>query len=846
MSSFDLERIGAGLAFGAAHERIGHNLNQSLTLPQVIQAPPGSGKTTIVPPTVANALAERGMGGRVIVTQPRRMAARAAARRLADLDGSRLGERIGFSVRGEQATSSSTRIEFVTAGLLLRRLLGDPDLAGVDAVVVDEVHERSIETDLVLAMLNQVSELREDFALLVMSATLHARELAEFLARDTPARIVSGDGSQYPVAEEFASYGGNRTGPRGLERDYLRHVARTALDYTARNIADGTVRDTLVFLPGVGEVERVCQLLDAHARFNVHPLHARIPAREQDRILAEPEPGQRARIIVATSVAESSLTVPRVNLVIDSGYAREPRRDAARGMNGLVTVVASRAAATQRAGRAGRLEPGKVVRTLDERSFAAAPAYITPEISTADLVQSALYLSAWGTVCGEGLAMWQRPPAAALDDAHAVLESLGAVNDAGQITQMGRELVKIPADPRIGRALLEGGRRFGARATAEVAALLTGAERAPAADAAALLRDLQSPSHPGHGIWRAEAERFARVAKTGPTADPGRSGQALAGVLALAYPQWLGYRVAAEEYLLASGTRAKLPTGSPLGHHEFLAIGEVGRVGDMAAIRLAAGIQRETALELLPQLHRIGERAELRDGRLSARRVETLGVIELSRAPIRPDAALARQAVDEALERDGLQMFGAQPGFQALRARLAVAHRQLGDPFERMDEAFLIQERERWLEAELRALAEGRKAERIDLEAALRLLVPWEHAHDFDRLVPERLQVPSGSRIRIRYPEPEDEHGRVIVAVKLQECFGLERSPRLLDGRVPVQFHLLSPAGRPLAVTDDLNSFWSGPYAQVRAEMRGRYPKHPWPQDPREHVATARTKNRLP
>lgn len=315
--------------------------------------------------------------------------------------------------------------------------------------------------------------------------------------------------------------------------------------------------------------------------------------------------------------------------------------------------------------------------------------------------------------------------------------------------------------------------------------------------------------------------------------------------MALAYPQWVGYRVAADEYLLASGTRAKLPRDSALGHHEFLAVGDVGRTGNQAVIRLAAGIDRQAVLELLPEMHELTEQADFHEGKVSARRVETLGAIELASTPIRADAALARQAVRDALEREGLRIFGSQPDFQQLRARLALAHRELGEPFAAMDEESLIAAGGQWLDAELSALAGGKRAERIDLAAALRRMIPWQHAHDFDSLIPERLQVPSGSRARIRYPDPSEEQGRVVVAVKLQECFGLAQSPRLLEGRVPVQFHLLSPAGRPLAVTDDLHSFWNGPYAQVRSEMRGRYPKHPWPENPWEHVATAKTKKRL-
>lgn len=849
---FDLAAIGRGLAFGPAHTQISRRLGDAVDAPLVIQAPPGSGKTTIVPPTVANALAAAGLGGRVIVTQPRRMAARAAARRLAQLDGSELGERIGFSVRGQSLSGPRTRIEFVTAGLLLRRLLADPDLASVGAVIVDEVHERSIETDLVLAMLNQVNQLRDDLALLVMSATLHAEDLAGYLGRGAAAGIISGSGIQHPVAEEFCSYSGTRNAERGLERGYLDHVAATAVEQTARNTAQGPARDTLVFVPGAGEVERVRALAAGDPRFEVLALHGQVEAAAQDAILQDPGPAARPRIIISTPIAESSLTVPRVNLVVDAGYAREPRRDAVRGMSGLVTVVASRASATQRAGRAGRLEPGRVVRTLDQRSFAAAPAFTSPQIATAELTQAALYLAAWGTPRGEGLELWQQPPAAALDDAESVLRSLGAIDESGQLTPAGQRLVQVPADPRLARALLEGARRFGPRAAAEAVAMLSGTERAGGADAGALLRELRRGGHPGHGPWAAETRRFAQLlrrqqapAEVAPTPGAGAESAALAGVMALAYPQWVGRLVAGDEYLLASGTRASLPRHSPLHGHEFLAIADVARAGAGAVIRSAAGIELELLRDLLPQMHRVQTRAEFTAGKVSARQVQLLGAIELSTRPVKPNAEQAGAAVLRALQAEGLGIFGQQPKFQALRARLALAHRELGEPFTAMDEPALLQRADGWLQEGLQQMARGTAAAKVDLAQALRSLIPWQHAHDLDELLPERLQVPSGSRIALQYPEPGTAQGRVVAAVKLQECFGLAQTPRLLHGQVPIQFHLLSPAGRPLAVTDDLRSFWDGPYRQVRAEMRGRYPKHPWPENPWEHVATAKTKNRL-
>ncbi|WP_313811118.1 ATP-dependent helicase HrpB [Glutamicibacter sp.] len=844
-AAFDLDAIAKGLAFGPSRDEIARALHADVAQPLVIHAPPGSGKTTIVPPTVANVLAEQSLNGRVIVTQPRRVAARAAARRLAHLDGSALGERVGFSVRGERKAGAATRVEFVTAGLMLRRLLNDPDLDGVSAVIIDEVHERSIDTDLLVAMVNQVSQLRDDLSLILMSATLHARELSELLIRDQPAPVISANTQQYEVAECFDSFSGQRNSERGLSDGYLKHVAQAASRHSAFvNQTSAEPVDTLVFLPGVREVQKVCSHLE-HSGLKALALHSQISSQEQDEILSEPAAGTAARIIVSTSIAESSLTVPRVHLVVDSGYAREPRRDTGRGFSGLVTVVASRAAATQRAGRAGRLGPGQVVRTLDAKSFAAAPAHSTPEIRTGDLVSAGLQLAAWGTPRGEGLSMWEAPAPAAMKLDEQVLRSLDAVDGAGRITAHGEKMVRIPTDPRTARALLDGAMHFGVQPTAEAVALLASSERVASADLAELLAAIGRSSHPGYRAWKQETRRLVQLAvglERTPAADDRHS--AMAGVCALAYPQWVARKVGDNEYLLASGTRALLPRGSHLGHSEFLAVAEVSRTGNTAMIRRAAALEIELARDLLPHMYQVREAAQFTDGKISARRIEAFGQIELSSRPIKVTEELGVQAARSAVQEHGLALFGPQEEFDALRRRLAVAYRILGEPFQPMDEDALLARADDWLAPALRSMASGKPAEKVDLHSALRSLMPWEHAHDFDRLVPLRLQVPSGSWISIEYPAV-GETGPAVVAVKLQECFGLQFSPRLIKDQLPVQFHLLSPAGRPLAVTEDLVSFFNGPYAQVRAEMRGRYPKHPWPENPWEHEATAFTKNRL-
>ncbi|MDR4531907.1 ATP-dependent helicase HrpB [Glutamicibacter sp. PS] len=847
--TFDLESIAAALAFGSSRVELADYLGQQPGAPVIVQAPPGSGKTTIVPPVTADAVG----AGKVIVTQPRRVAARAAARRLSSLIGEPLGQRVGYAVRGERKVSGETRIEFVTAGLLLRRLLADPEMSGVSAVVLDEVHERSIDTDLLLAMLVQVAELRGDLTLVVMSATLEAGDLRRLLQAAGPVREVHGHTAQHPVQERFEGFSGARTNDYGLRTDYLEHVAKVAVQETRANNAQDDVYDTLVFVPGVREAETVAGRIGTLGG-QALVLHGQIPPRAQDEILSEPAVGTPPRIIVATAIAESSLTVPRVNLVIDAGYAREPRRDTVRGVSGLMTVVASRAAATQRAGRAGRLVPGTVVRTLDERSFAAADPATTAEIRTADLVQAGLYLAAWGTPRGEGLELWQQPPAEAMRGDEQVLRSLGAVDAEGKITATGRRMLQIPADPRTARALLDGAAHCSADRIARATAVLTGGYRAEGADALALAQTLERGDHREKKSYAAEVRRFEALLNTsqspkpssGPTESThaGSLNEALATVMILAYPQWVARRMAPGEYLLASGTRAQLPPGSPLQQHEYLAVGEVQRSGPRTLIRLAAATDLEQVLQLEPQLHTRDERATFRAGKLSARRIERFGAIELASHPVPVTKELAVPAVQAALAEQRLGLFGEQPQFEALRRRLAVAHRLAGEPFGPMDESSLIAAADQWLGGVLEAVAGGTPAGNVDLREALRALIPWEHAHDFDELVPTELQVPSGSRIQISYP-PVDEQGPAVVAVKLQECFSMTEPVRLVRGQLPVQFHLLSPAGRPLAVTEDVPSFFSGPYRQVRAEMRGRYPKHPWPEDPMSHEPTKLTNRRL-
>lgn len=926
--TFRLETIGAGLVFSGSLGNLANVLRNQGGGTAVVQAPPGTGKTTLVPPLLANLVSERNPGRpRVVVTQPRRVAARSAARRLASLDGSRLGSRVGYTVRGESKVSQDTVVEFVTPGILLRRLLADPGLEGVHAVVLDEVHERGLETDLLVGMLTEVHELRGDLTLVAMSATLDARRFAALLGPGelpggTPseteldggtafdgntafdgggsAPVIDCPSALYPLEVQWAPSREQRVDARGVSRSFLAHVADTAAASHEAALSRNADVDALVFLPGVREVSDVATRLRGRLSGSVEvlELHGQIGADAQDRAVGGRAPGGPPRIIVSTSLAESSLTVPGVRLVIDSGLSREPRRDSGRGMSGLVTVSCSRASADQRAGRAARQGPGTVVRCYDQQAFAAAPAHQTPEIAVADLTGAALILACWGAPGGSGLKLPDAPPAAAMNDAVEVLRELGAVSRDGTVTSVGKTLARIPADPRLARALLEGSAIVGRRNTAETVALVAGDQRAPGADLTKLLSTLRSGSDLGTRRFAEDVKRMealvgkesqlendaATIVDRQTSAVDVTAREAPGFVVALAFPDRIARRVPGDgstTYLLSSGTRAGLPSGSSLTGYDWLAVAEVSRAqgrdaaGTGAVIRSAAPLSAELAAAAAPGLLAEKVQAKFHQGRVMATLERSLGAIVLSSTPVRPTAETGRNAVSRALEKAGLSMIGWSGAAAALRRRLALVNRELGSPWPDVSEVALLSRLEDWLAPELEAIATGAPAGSINLVDPLRRLLPWPDAARLDELVPERLMVPSGSRIRIDYPEVQEratsddgtvynasgpngsgpdasnhdaknhDDGRPVVAVKLQECFGWDRTPRLVDGRVPVLFHLLSPAGRPLAVTDDLASFWSGPYFQVRAEMRGRYPRHPWPEDPWTAPATARTKNRM-
>ncbi len=813
----------------------------------VLVAPPGTGKTTLVPLALAGLLGA-GPARRVVVAEPRRIAARAAARRMAWLLGEEVGESVGYTVRGERLVGRRARVEVVTTGVLLQRLQRDQELTGVDVVVLDECHERHLDADTVAAFLWDVREaLRPELRLVAASATTDAEGWARLLGG---APVVEAEGVSYPVDVVWAPPLRPVRPPHGMRVDPAlpAHVASVVRRALAERPGD-----VLCFLPGVGEIARVAGQLGDLGDVDVLQVHGRAPAAVQDAVLA---PGDRRRVVLATSVAESSLTVPGVRVVVDSGLAREPRVDHARGLSALTTVRASQAAGRQRAGRAGREAPGAVYRCWAEAEDVRLPRYPSPEIKVADLTAFALQVSCWGDPDASGLALLDPPPGGAMAAARDVLAAVGAVDSAGRATERGVRLARLGLHPRLGRALLDASASGGTERSAEVVALL--GEEAPREygdDLASALRMVRRGGDAYAGRWRAEVRRLRAAASEAshpPTPDrplqvgvgQGAGDDQVAGlVAALAFPERVA-KLDGGAYLMASGTRAELGEGTGLGGAPWIAVAvadrpvgrgharvKLGAVVDEAVARMAAG----ALLEQRDEVH-------WADGDVVARRVERLGAIELAVRPLKEAGpALVRDALLEGLRQEGFGLLRWSAEAEVLRQRLAFLRLHLGEPWPDVSDGALHARVDEWLEPELGRARRRADLARIDAGEALGRLLPWAggDAARLDELAPERIAVPSGSRIRIDYANPEQP----VLAVKLQEMFGLHESPRVAG--VALLVHLLSPAGRPAAVTADLASFWRDGYKGVRAELRGRYPKHPWPEDPATAEPTRHTNARL-
>ncbi|MGW7430689.1 ATP-dependent helicase HrpB [Streptomyces sp. NPDC054861] len=836
----------------------------------VLFAPPGTGKTTLVPLALAGLIGD-GPRRRVLVAEPRRMAVRAAARRMAWLLGQEVGEAVGFSVRGERRAGPATRVEVVTTGVLLQRLQRDPELPGVDVVLLDECHERHLDADTAMAFLVDVrATLRPELGLIAASATSDAEAWAELLTvldGSGPAPIVWAKGEGHGHAVRFAAPPAGVRPSHGtwVDSALLRHVAATVRQACAHHEGD-----VLCFLPGTGEIARTAGML-ADLDAEVLQLHGRAPAAVQDAVLRGTEPGGRRRVILATSVAESSLTVPGVRIVVDSGLAREPRTDHARGLGSLTTVPVSIAGATQRAGRAGREAFGVVYRCWAEADDGRRSRFPSPEIEIADLASFALRTACWGDPSAAGLALLDAPPVGAMAAARSVLTAIGAVNEEGHATDRGVRMSRLGVHPRLARALLDGAPVVGRRRAAEVVALLS--EEPPREygdDLAAAWRTARRGGD-GYGArWKAEARRLERSADAaggpgaadgpgradGPAGSDGPGGEsqrvpggvgddAAAGwVTALAFPERVARARQGSGFLMVSGTGAELAAGSGLRTAPWLAVAVADRTAQNATarVRLAAVVDEDVARAAAGHLLTSGEEVRWEEGDVVARSVSRLGAVELTARPLRDRAApgAVRAALLDGLRREGLGLLRWNRESEELRGRLGFLHRVRGEPWPDVADGALLDRAEEWLEPELSRARRRADLGRIDAGQGLTRLLPWAtgEAARLDELAPERIEVPSGSRIRVDYAGEQP-----VLAVKVQEMFGLAETPRVAG--VPVLVHLLSPAGRPAAVTADLASFWKEGYRAVRAELRGRYPKHPWPEDPGAAAPTRHTSTRL-
>lgn len=808
----------------------------------VLHAPPGAGKTTIVPLVL---LEEPWCEGTVLVLEPRRLAVRNATRRLAQLLGEQPGERVGWRMRQDTKVSRRTRIEVITEGVLTRRLQRDPELAGVSAVVFDEFHERSLDADLGLALTLEVADaLRPELRIVVMSATLDIEPVAALL--DAP--VVRSEGRAFPVDVVHVD-------PPVGSRD-RRRAAEDAVAPTVRRALAAHDGDVLVFLPGGAEIRRVERALGQLAPdVDVRPLHGSMPPAAQDAAIAPSPPGRR-KVVLSTAIAETSLTIEGVTVVVDAGLRRTPRLDPGSGMSRLVTLPVTAAEAEQRAGRAGRLAPGTAYRLWSRAEDATRRAHPEPEIEVADLTSLALELAAWGADEGD-LAWLTPPPPAHLAAARDLLQRLGALDEGRTITPHGRAMAEQPLHPRLAHLLLRGAELGHGALAADLAAALHehGLSRRRSTDVAERVRALRSPrDHDRGAVERARRDARRWRAAVGAEGKPGDTvgtpeDDALGLVLALGFPDRLGRARPVRpdgsgrgELLLANGRGAFLEPTDPLAASEWVVVAELdgqatrSRVHEAAAldeadVRTVAGGSIEITTE-------VGW--DDRSGDVVARSVERLGAITLAERPVddAPPEALAAALV-AGIRREGASMLPWDDDTRRLQHRLAFLHRLDPSRWPDVSDEVLVAEAGERIGPMLVGMRRRRDLRRLDLREVLQAGLDWRDRNAVDDLAPERLPVPSGNRHRVDYSVDPP-----VLAVKLQEVFGATETPAVGGGTVPVVLHLLSPAGRPLQVTQDLPSFWRGAYAEVRADMRGRYPKHPWPEDPMAAPPTARTKRR--
>ncbi|OKO69767.1 ATP-dependent helicase HrpB [Bradyrhizobium sp. NAS96.2] len=813
----------------------------------VLVAPPGAGKTTRVPLALLDAPWARGK--KIIVLEPRRIAARASAERMAKTLRERPGETVGYRVRFGSKVSRATRIEVVTEGIFSRQILDDPELNGVAAVLFDEFHERSLDADLGLALARDAQTgLREDLRILVMSATLDGARVAKLLG-DAP--VVESEGRAFPVETRYVG----RKVDAPVERQMAESIA-TALRADAGSV--------LAFLPGAAEIRRTQTFLAERvhdASVEIVPLFGALDATVQDRAIA-PAPKGIRKVVLATSIAETSLTIEGVRIVVDSGLARVPRYEPDIALTRLETVRASRAAVDQRRGRAGRTEPGVCYRLWDEPQTASLPAYTAPEILSADLSSLVLDLAQWGVSDPSGLAFLDPPPGPALKEARSLLSELGALDGDGRITEEGKSLRALALPPRLARMIVDSARFGMGEEAAEIAAVLT--ERGLGGDSVDLdvrldqfRRDRSQRASSARSMaarWASQVERSETRSSPSPLVGEGRGGGPTKGLsldsdlstgvmLAFAFPDRVAKNRGNGSFVLANGRGAAVEQTAALARLPTIAVAELTGTAASGRILLAAPItQDEIEQRFADQIENVEEVTFDRGAMaLRARRRRSLHAITLSEAPmpLKPSAETARVFAD-GLIAAGLDRLPWSKHSKQWRDRVMFLRKAEDDSWPDLSDTALAARADDWLVPALYDKTALKDLSAGDLSDALMALLPWELRARLDREAPTHFEAPTGTQLAIDY---EAEQGPTI-AVRLQELFGLNTHPSIAKGAVPLVLELLSPAQRPVQVTRDLPGFWRGSYAAVRSDLRGRYPRHPWPEDPASAMPTRRVKPR--
>ena len=787
----------------------------------VLVAPPGAGKTTRVPLALLDA-PWRG-DGRIVMLEPRRLAARAAARRMAQSLDDEVGGVVGYRVRLDARVSRRTRIEVVTEGVFTRMILDDPELTGIAAVLFDEFHERSLDADLGLALALDAAALRDDLRVLVMSATIDGARVAELL---DGAPVVVSEGRAFPVETIWR------------DRDPLVKIEDQVTSVVLEALRDQP-GSALVFLPGQAEIGRVAERLTGRlpADADVAPLYGQLTPEEQDRAVQPTRPGRR-KVVLATSIAETSLTIEGVRIVVDSGLRRAPAYEPATGLSVLETRKVSRASADQRRGRAGRVEPGVCYRLWGEGQNAALMAFDAPEMLEADLSGLALDLAGWGVSDPTQLKFLDPPPGPAWSEAVSLLRDLEALDDGGRITVEGKALARLPLHPRLGHMIHRAAEEDDALTAAQLAVLL--GERGLGGDGTDLTHRLErfgrergKRADEAHGL----ARRWAgMVGNTGSGGEVGRH-------LARAYPDRVAQQAGARgRFRLANGRQASLEESDGLASAPYLVVTDITGAAATGRIRAAAAIERATIEELFAGdiVDEVAMAFDRGSRSVRARRLRRLGALRLDEAPVAiADLQQAAAALAEGIAGLGLSLLPWSNEQQALRERTSYLRTTLGETWPDLSDTGLAADMA-WLVPHVTGKTALSEIEADDLGGALEGLLPWARRQEIERLLPSHFDAPSGSHLPIDYGA---ENGPAL-EVRVQELFGLDKHPSVAGGKVPLLLVLLSPAHRPIQTTRDLPGFWRGSWKDVAKDLKGRYPRHYWPENPLEAAATARAKPR--